>query len=124
MILVDSEESIGLPSRKRSGEPHSLSGISCFGFGEKYRTLYNDGRAIEFKHLDTILDCIRSEFRLAECWDLVLRMGYRRNKIYAYPQNVMGIAWNRDINKMCKKIELYVTHYNLTGQWPENMELQ
>jgi len=123
-MLVELEESLGLDIRRRGSEPHSLSDIHNFGFGEKYRIRYNDGHAIEVKRLDTILDCIRSEFRMTECWDMYVTMGKMSNIIHAYPRNVMGRAWNRDINKLCKKIESYVTHYNLTGQWPENMELR
>jgi len=122
-MLVELEHSLGLDIRKRGIEPHSLSDIHNFGFGENYRIRYNDGRAIEVKRLDTMLDCIRSEFRMTECWDLHVTMGEYSNFIYAFPRNVMGRAWNRNIPKLCDRIEEYVTIYSLTGQWPENMEL-
>ena len=122
-MLVELEESLGLDIRKRGSEPHSLADIYHFEFGEKYRIRYNDGKAIEVKRLDTMLDCIRSEFRMTECWDLYVTRGNHSNFIYAFPRNVMGRAWNRNIPKLCDRIESYVTIYNLTGQWPENMEL-
>lgn len=120
---VELEHSLGLDIRKRGSEPHSLSDIHDFGFGENYRIRYNDGRVIEVKRLDTMLDYIRSEFRMTECWDLHVTMGKSSNIIHAFPRNVMGRAWNRNIPKLCDRIESYVTIYNLTGQWPENMEL-
>lgn len=123
-MLVELEESLGLNIRRRGSEPHSLSDIHNFGFVENYRIRYNDGRVIEVKRLDTILDCIRSEFRMTECWDMYVTMGKSSNTILAYPRNVMGRAWNRNIPKLCDRIESYVTIYNLTGQWPENMELE
>lgn len=122
MLLVELEKSLGLDIRKRGSEPHSLGDIHTFEFGEAYRIRYNDGHAIEVKRLDTMLDCIRSEFRMTECWDAHMRVLGMRG-LHVFPRNVLGCAWNRNINKTCRRIESYVTHYNLTGQWPENMEL-
>ncbi len=108
----------------RTNIPHSLLDILFFAVGDRYLIHHLFGKVTEVKQLDLLLNHIQSAFRGAECWDLVMRMSPKGDMVNVYPQNVMGIAWNRDINKTCKKIELYVTHYNLTGQWPENMELQ
>jgi hypothetical protein len=122
-MLAELEQSLGIERIKLSAEPHSLEDINNFGFGEIYQIRYNNGKAIELKQLDTLLDCIRSEYRQTECWDIALRMAKSGKMIHAFPRNVMGRAWNRDIDKVCRKLESAVTHYNLTGQWPENMEL-
>jgi hypothetical protein len=123
-MLVELEKSFGLSSGLPIDARHSLADIVYFAVGDKYLIRRQFGRVIELKRLDTLLDCIRSEFQGAECWDLDVSKSRAGDMLFACPRNVMGRAWNRDINKLYKKPEAYVTHYNLTGQWPENMELK
>ena len=137
MTLAELEKSLGIDRIKLGTEPHSLEDINNFGFGEKYQIQYNNGKVIEVKQLDTLLNCMRDEFLMTECWDFDVRMdripgspsrsdplGQRGPvALCIRPRNVLGRAWTRDINGVCRKLEAYVTYYNLTGQWPENMEL-
>ena len=123
-MLVDLEKSLGIRGVKRGTERHSLADIERFEFGDKYIIRRYIGRSVEVKQLDTILSCLRDEFREAECWDFLLRKKPIDNAFHVFPRKVMGRAWNRDTGKLCRTIESFVTLYNLTGQWPENPELQ
>ncbi len=123
MILTELENSLGLSAGTPIDTRHSLADIVYFAVGDKYLIHRQFGRVLELKRLDTLLDCIRSEFRAAECWDLAVSKNRKGDMLCAYPHNVLGRAWNRDIDGVCRRLEAYVTHYNLTGQWPENMEL-
>ena len=104
----------------RVTSPHSLDQIGQFEFGERYCVVLLSGMRVDVRQLDTILGVIKSEFLLAETYDLTLHVGGGKKKnLILRPKAELGRPWGRNVAKTCKQIEDWVTIYNLPGEWPE-----
>lgn len=101
---------------------HSLDRIRAFEFGERFNIVRLDGTSVELRHLDTLLECIRDEFKVADTYDFKLfLMGRKKPTLVLKPKAVMGVPWNRNIYRACNDIRDWVTEYTLSEEWPEEV---
>jgi hypothetical protein len=133
MLLKDLMEELGIrmfpfdPPRVRGQLaprplPHSLALVGQFEFGDRYAIALTTGARVEVRQLDTLLDVIKSEFLIAETYDFTLVLaGKKTTNLFLRPKAVLGKPWDRDVSALCVDLASWVTQYNLSGEWPEQV---
>lgn len=120
MRLVEMLDTLGSPvSRQMREIPHLLSYAKAFTFGEQYRITFTNSVSIDIRDLNTMLAVIYGEFMAATNYDL--RLGYFKNRLIVAPKVELGQVWNRNVVRDCGRIQDWVTAYNLSGEWPEEV---
>lgn len=125
MLMRQLMHEMGVPHlAARSKHMHCLDLIGQFEFGEDYAIVLLNGLRLHVRELDTILDCIRDEFKVAPTYDAVLtypRLSahWKSRSVIVRPKAELGTPWGRNIPKLCADLREWVTMYNLTGEWPE-----
>ena len=117
-------EHLGQPHfAAQSKHMHCLDFVGQFEFGETYNILLLSGVRVEVKQLETLLECMRDEFKEAETYDALLgrprQVRGTQIGLVVKPKAVMGTPWGRNVPKLCNNIRGWVTHYNLSGEWPD-----
>lgn len=103
-------------------KPHSLDQIGQFEFGDRYCVVLLSGVRVDVRQLDTLLGVIKSEFLLAETYDLTLHLaGKKSQTLILRPKAELGRPWGRNIAQTCKNIQDWVTIFNLSGEWPAEL---
>jgi len=117
MLLKEYLHSLGVVGfGARSEGRNSLSIIGRFEVSSThYDVLLLSGARIEFPDLYALLECVRAEFRAAPTYDYDLCVD--RKTLILTPKNVMGRPWGRNVNQLVEKLTLWISEYNLTGEW-------
>ena len=122
MMILELMSWAGMPvSRQMRELPHLLSYAKAFTFGEKYKIVFNNSWALDVRTLDTMISVIHDEFMVAKNYDL--RMCFFQNNLVLEPKVELGQVWNRNVNRDCGRILDWVTTYNLSGDWPEEVRV-
>ena len=103
-------------------KPHSLDQIGQFEFGERYAIVMLSGVRVDVRQLDIMLGVVKSEFLVADTYDMTLHLaGNKTKSLILRPKNELGRPWGRNIAQTCRNIQDWVTIYNLSGEWPEEI---
>lgn len=117
MLLKEYLHSMGIVGfGAQSEEASSLRIIGRFEIsGTHYDVVMLSGARVEFPDLISLLACVHAEFKHAPTYDFDLMID--RGSILVTPKSTMGRPWGRNLDKLVENLTLWVSEFNLTGEW-------
>ena len=122
MLLKEYLHSMGIVGfGVRTELPHSLNIIENFEVSSlHYDVLLISRGRIEFPDLYSLLECVRSEFKAGPTYDYDFYVD--RGTLLLTPKLVMGRPWGRNVNQLAENLTIWISEYNLTGEWSDEVK--